>query len=154
MNEIVSSTFASIVDDLIELNRSIRSHSDHNSSAMNSMQYLYEFGKVRVDCCRGAGKTEYIISRAKEKDAIVILNDTLRRRISNRIADGVFLTTVSESNHQLYYQKIKRYNVHTDSNDFMNNIYIDDASHLTKDELNNIFSLFAIDVSQTFILLG
>ena len=138
-------TLASIIDDAITLNwqHLNRPHVCGSiSDIMDPMTFAREFRTVKVDVGRQSGKTAYLANNAQVNDVIVVRDTRTANCMTNVIEFKAPIVSV--------YQ-LERYRLAWTKQDMI--VWVDDASHMTKEQLDCIYSKYVQFASQ-FVLLG
>lgn len=114
-------------------------------AGVNSTAYAMDFCTVRLDLGRGTGKTKYILNNVKPWDLVVVPTHQMRQHML-RPGVNAQLVTIGEYINDTHWRGQK---LHTPRV-----IYIDDASRISRRELDELYMVVPKHPDQTFILLG
>ena len=137
--------FQFAVNTLLELNKQNREICEQ--LYMDPISYAREFGTVHVNCGRRAGKTQYIVDHATDKDLILVSNVSHKKLFKEAFTQAL---TVHDLNHACGFPDPV-------------NIYVEDPSYIFKGALQgnlrisnmtDLYKKLAKNYNQTFILLG
>lgn len=116
---------------------------------MNSTDYAIEFCTVAINIGRGTGKTKYILDNAKPWDLVIAHNYRESQRIlamKRPITRDLLIMSAEE------YVDSARWRGRQQPTP--RNIYIDEASRISRRLLDELYCTVPKHPDQTFILLG
>lgn len=137
--------FFELVDALIAL--SLENRKKFNPDLIGMDYYCMEFCTIKVSCGRGAGKTTYIIDRARPWDIVVVDSELRRGHGFRRCKAPVFtfdeLLATNPWGFRRGQEQLKP-----------RTIYVDEGITLRPDQLYRIWSHFSCHADQTMVVLG
>lgn len=136
-----------ILDPLIQFIKDQNAPRMHLRELVGSYQFAKEFETLQINPGRHCGKTWYIARTAKPNDIIFTNNPTQTKELYTRISGFHYRqgNVFSARNVPNHYGRGHKENIDT--------VWIDNASIISKDDIENIYMAFAGKCNQ-FVLIG
>lgn len=141
-------SFEHLVMAAVAENKETRHRFGDRFNGMSDTAYAIEFCTVALSIGRGTGKTKYILNNAKPWDLVIVPTHPMLQymRRGERPGIGCPTMTISEYVNTAHWRGQK---LHTPRV-----IYIDEASRISRRELDELYMVVPKHPDQTFILLG
>ncbi len=136
-------TYEHLLEWLIELNKENRSKFEREALSIPLLDFVMEFGTVKLDIGRAVGKTQFIKNHATSNDLILTFGQKQAFEFAKETRASVF------SDFNVLFEKLRG------STKSFETIYIDEP-HLTfRNESMNLVLLKLINnINQTIVILG
>ena len=125
-----------------------RRFGDRFKSSLPPTQYAIEFCTVTINIGRAAGKTTYIKDNAKPWDLVICHSYVSMQYMMRGELPGIGYPAMTIEEY-VYRNRHRGQQQHTPRV-----IYIDEASHISRRELDELYMVVPKHPAQTFILLG
>jgi hypothetical protein len=134
-----------VIDPLIEYNKENQKTKSHMIVGIGTVAYAKEYQTVKIDLGRQIGKSWYIARTATSEDVIVCRQTHTYKTMEKRVKEINFLNSIEIT----IPSCIPLSQVETD----YDTVWVDDASHFDKKELEIVYGRFATKCKQ-FVLIG